>query len=236
MHMKIAIVEDEKIWRDKIRLIIEAYFKEKEILATIVAYPSGTEFLENADVDLVFLDIELAGDENGFEIATQLMNFENNCKVCFLTSHNELARLGYRVNAFRYIDKKHLEEIYEAIDFFLETRIQDRAISCREITGESVTISLDKLVYIETFGRKLRYLMIDENEYICDGRISALALKLAQFGFYQIQRSYIVNLKYIKKVDSREVMLQNGHKITIGRAHSKDFKKEFFKWRMIFNS
>ena len=31
--------------------------------------------------------------------------------MCFLTSHTELARLGYRVNAFRYTDKKHLDNI-----------------------------------------------------------------------------------------------------------------------------
>ena len=50
------------------------------------------------------------------------MDSGNQCKVCFLTSHTEMARLGYRVNAFRYIDKRHLEEITEALDFFLVAR------------------------------------------------------------------------------------------------------------------
>lgn len=76
----------------------------------------------SADADLLFLDIELAEGEDGFGIARQLMDSGNQCKVCFLTSHTEMARLGYRVNAFRYIDKRHLEEITEALDFFLAAR------------------------------------------------------------------------------------------------------------------
>ena len=38
--------------------------------------------------------------------------------------------------------------------------------------------------------------------------------------------------KYIEKVNSREVTLCNGLEVVIGRTHSKEFKKEFFKWRM----
>ncbi len=50
---------------------------------------------------------------------------------------------------------------------------------------------------------------------------------------FYVQRSYIVNLKYIESVNSREIMLCNGLKIAIGRVHGKEFKKEFFKWRML---
>jgi DNA-binding LytR/AlgR family response regulator len=118
--MKIGIVEDEAVWRDKIQAVIEEYFKDKNILSEIKSYSSGKDFMEDADTDLLFLDIELEEGEDGFDIAEQLMHFGNQCKVCFLTSHTEMARLGYRVNAFRYIDKKHLEEINEALDFFLK--------------------------------------------------------------------------------------------------------------------
>ena len=191
--------------------------------------------MKNADADLLFLDIELAEGEEGFDIAEQLMNLGSKCKVCFLTSHTELARFGYRVNAFRYIDKKHLEEINEAIDFFLKTKIQDRIVFCNGTAGIHIKISLNELLLVETNGRKLRYLMLDGSEHLCEGQISETARRLSQFGFFQIHRSYIVNLKYIEKVNGHEVTLCNGLKVVIGRIHSKEFKKEFFKWRMWFN-
>ena len=147
--MKIGIVEDEAVWRNKIQTIIEKYCRDKNILSQINSYKGGKDFMKSANADLLFLDIELAEGEDGFEIAEQLMNLGNKCKVCFLTSHTELARLGYRVNAFRYIDKKHLEEINEAIDFFLKTKIQDRIVSCNDTAGIRIKISLNELLLIE---------------------------------------------------------------------------------------
>lgn len=234
--MRICIVEDEAVWRDKIKGVIEKYCMDKNISAGIIAYDNGKDFMDNADADLLFLDIELAEGEDGFEIAEQLMHLGSKCKICFLTSHAEMARLGYRVNAFRYIDKKHLEEIHEALDFFLETRIQDRIIYCNETNGICTKINLNELLLVETCGRKLRYLMLNGGEHFCEGRISETAQRLSQFGFFQIQRSYIINLKYIEKVNSREIILCNGLEIAIGRTHSKEFKKEFFKWRMRFGN
>ncbi len=230
--MKIGIVEDEAVWRDKIQAVIEKYCKDKSISFQVSSYGSGKDFMKNPDADLLFLDIELAEGENGFEIAEQLMHWGSKCKVCFLTSHTEMARQGYRVSAFRYIDKRHLEEINEALDIFLETRIQDRIIYCNGGNGICTKINLNGLLLVETYGRKLRYLMLDGSEHLCEGRISETAQNLSPFGFFQIQRSYIVNLKYIERVNSREITLCNGLVIMIGRTHGKEFKKEFFKWRM----
>lgn len=234
--MKICIVEDEVVWRDKIQDVIEKYCRDKNILFQIYSYSNGKDFMKNMDADLVFLDIELGEGENGFELAEKLIDAGQQCKICFLTSHTELARWGYRVNAFRYIDKKYLEEIIEALDFFIKTKIQERTICCNDISGICRKINLHTLLLIETSGRKLRYLMLDGNEYFCEGSISEVSHRLEQFGFFQIHRSYIVNLKYIEKVNSHKIILCNGLEVVIGRTHRKEFKKEFFKWRMLFDS
>ncbi len=233
--MKICIVEDEAVWRNKIKTTVENYCAGKNISAQINAYGSGRDFMKNTDADLLFLDIELADGEDGFWIAEQLMNSGSQCKICFLTSHTEMARQGYRVNAFRYIDKKYLEEIDEAMESFFKTKVQERIISCKNTAGIQIRINLSELLFVETSGRKLRYLMLDGSEHLCEGQISEAARSLSRFGFFQIHRSYIVNLKYIEKVNSHEVTLCNGLKVVIGRIHSKEFKKEFFKWRMWFD-
>ena len=230
--MKISIVEDEAVWRDKIQAAIEKYCSAKNISCQINSYSNGRDFMKDAEADLLFLDIEFAEGEDGFGIAEELMNSGNQCKICIVTSHTELARLGYRVNAFRYIDKKHLEEINEALDFFLKTKIQDQIVYFNDVSGIHTKINLKELLLVETNGRKLRYLMLDGSEHLCEGKISGTAQSLSQFGFFHIQRSYIVNLKYINKVNSHEVTLCNGLKVVIGRVHSKEFKKAFFKWRM----
>lgn len=84
--MKIAIIEDESVWRDKIQATIEKHCRKKNISSQIDLYSNGRDFMKKADVDLLFLDIELAEGEDGFGIAKQLMNSGNKCKLCFLTS------------------------------------------------------------------------------------------------------------------------------------------------------
>ena len=79
--MKIGIVEDEAVWRNRIQVIVEKYCRDKNISFQINSYGSGREFMKNPDADLLFLDIELAEGEDGFEIAEQLMHCKNKCKV-----------------------------------------------------------------------------------------------------------------------------------------------------------
>lgn len=232
--MKVGIVEDEAVWREKIKTAIESYCRGKNISVQIKAYGSGKDFMEDTEADLLFLDIELADGEDGFRTAEQLVDSGSQCKICFLTSHTEMARQGYKVNAFRYIDKRYLEEIDEAMESFFKTKIQERIISCKNTAGIQIRINLSELLLVETSGRKLRYLMLDGSEYFCEGKISETAQGLSPFGFFYVQRSYIVNLKYIERVNSHEITLCNGLKIAISRVHSGEFKREFFKWRMLF--
>ncbi len=235
--MKIGIVEDEKQWREKIEVLVHSYLKDKAVVNyEIVIMKNKKEALAEKNIDLLFLDVELADGENGFEIAEKLQENYSECRICFLTSHTEFARLGYKVNAFRYIDKLHLEEVEEAMDTFLQTRIQDRTIDCRTTEGQEMRLSLSKIVYVETSERKLRYHMVDGNQYLCAGGIGEIAEKLENYGFYQIQRSYIVNLKYIKTENSRRVILLDGTEIAIGRGHVEKFKKTYFDWRMKYDA
>lgn len=233
--MRIGIVEDEAVWRDKIRDIVEKYCMDRNIFVQVNAYGSGRDFMESPEADLLFLDIELADGEDGFKIAEKLKESGSRCRVCFLTSHTEMARQGYKVNAFRYIDKKYPEEIGEALGAFFRTKIQERIIYCKDTAGIQIKINLSGLLLVETSGRKLRYLMLDGREHFCEGRISETAKSLSPFGFFHVQRSYIVNFKYIESVSSREVTLCNGLKIAIGRAHGREFQKAFFQWRMLFD-
>ena len=64
--MKISIVEDEAVWREQIQSMIEKYGREQNISFQISAYEKGRDFMESADADLLFLDIELAEGEDGF--------------------------------------------------------------------------------------------------------------------------------------------------------------------------
>lgn len=231
--MVVGILDDEITWANKIAECIENYFlvtdnndyeikvctREKE-LKTIID-----------DINLLFLDVELSGTENGFEIAEWIRKKDYKCTICFLTSHIEFARHGYRVDAFRYIDKLHLDEIDEALATYTSNVAKAEYIDCKAEDGTEVKINLSESLYIEKLDRKILYHMSDGKTYIGDGNLRELAKRYEKIGVIQVQRSFVVNMKYVRGYDSRQVVIIDGTKITFSRDRIQDFKKRYFDWR-----
>ena len=66
--MKIAVVDDEEIWRRKATKVIKEYLQEE---ATIRTYSSGDALLEeNEEYKIVVLDVEMQG-KDGFDTALE---------------------------------------------------------------------------------------------------------------------------------------------------------------------
>jgi DNA-binding LytR/AlgR family response regulator len=231
--MKIAIVDDEPVWLDKIREYIEGYFALiGESDYEINVFSSGMDFIQCVnEIDLLFLDVELSDGENGFDIAEQLQLADSNCKICFLTSHIEYARLGYRVSAYRYIDKLHLDEIDEAIGNYLSSVKKAEYIECRDENDLIRAIDVGEVLYVETIQHKLCYHLAEDKSYFSDGNLKSLAEKYEKLDLIQIQRSYVVNMKYIRCHDSRNVTMIDGTKLPISRDRVQDFKLKYFNWR-----
>lgn len=232
--MVVGIFDDEIVWTNKIANYIKNYFmlidnKDYEIktFASLNALIS-----EIASINLLFLDVELANNMSGFDVAERIQEIDPaKPTICFLTSHIEFARQGYRFNAFRYIDKLHFEEIDEAIAAYISSVAKAEYIDCKTSDGIDDRINLAEALYIEKRDRKILFHMSDGNIYYGEGNLKDLAQRYRKAGLIQVQRSYIVNMKYIRGADSRVVIIIDGTEITIGRERYQNFKKCFFEWR-----
>ncbi len=109
--LKIAVCDDESVYLDKINTLVKTYFETLNIDTQCYIFSIGKgliESVEKIDYDVIFLDIELK-TSNGLNIAKELR--DNNYKgiIVFITIHSEFFPEGYKVDAFRYILKKNLE-------------------------------------------------------------------------------------------------------------------------------
>lgn len=231
--MVIGIVDDETTWANRIADYIKSYFllidnNDYELHL----YKSGEELKSDLDlIDLLFLDVELSGGEDGFTVAEYIQEKEYGCKICFLTSHIEFARHGYRLNAYRYIDKLHLDEIDEALASYISNVAKAEYIDCKTSDGVEVKLNVAESLYLEIRDRRICYHMSDGKEYFGDGNLKDLACRFEKNGLILVQRSYVVNMKYVRCSDSREVTIIDGTKITISRDRLQEFKRKFFEWR-----
>ena len=103
--MNIAIVEDETKLHLIVKKEIQKYYGKN---VQITVFSSGEEFLrEDQEFQIIFMDIEMPG-KDGFSVSKEYMNRFPDTLIIIMTTHTELSRLGYRINAFRYINKLHM--------------------------------------------------------------------------------------------------------------------------------
>ena len=223
--MKIAVVDDEKIWRNKAVEIIKEYFEE----VSISTFASGEGLLDNnEEYAIVILDIEMQG-KDGFQTALEYKISYPDAIIIMLTTHIELSRKGYVVDAFRYVDKtKMCEEMEEA--FFSAKKVLERfsVVQINVIGIGSIPVVLKDIIYIETKERKVLVHTYD-NVYECSESIGNLEKKLSEKGFFRCHKSYIVNLDAIKKIDKVFVYMADGDKVMVGTKKYATLKKAYIK-------
>lgn len=224
--MKVAIIDDEKRYRKKIKSCVESMMAN----ADIKLYESGNDFIESRNgEELVFVDIEMPGID-GFQTITEAKKINPEARFIITTTHTELSRNGYKVDAFRYIDKTMLEdEIKEAIESYKNIRKDNEFVEI-QIKGEKCNVPIGTILYFETEKRKVMMTTNKEN-IICDNNINELYHVLKNYNFYMPFRSSIVNLKYVSSFDNNTIVMSDEHIVNLSRRKYQEFKSKYFEYK-----
>lgn len=220
--MRIAIVDDDAIWRECIKNEIVRFDKQDEMIIDV--FSGGEQYLmSKKHFDISFIDIEMQGID-GFETISRAREYNPDCFYVILTTHLEMSRKGYVVNAFRYIDKMKLGELGEAIESAQKLLRRDEKIEVN-IIGEGVRgIALKNIVYIET---EKHYVLIHTKQGICkcSNYMKEVEEMLPRDWFCRCHNVYIVNLDEIYRMNDRMVYLSNGDNIDVSYRRMSEFKK-----------
>lgn len=221
--LKIILCEDNEIQRSKFEKIIENIsFKNKydfslglstESPKAVLRYVKNQKLIEG----IYFLDIELAQDINGIELAKAIRKYDPRGYIIFITSHYELSLLTfeYKVQALDYIikcdDAKIAEKIHASIDAAHKNSINNLLIDTK-ITINSgnrlINLKLDEIMFFETssiHGKVRVHCISEQIEFYYT--IKEL-LKILNDDFMKIHRSIIVNIKNIKELDKKSLMVR----------------------------
>ena len=109
--IQIAVCDDEKYYRDKIRELAAQFLEKRQLPYTVTVYPSGEDFLAGEEnlvkYDIVFLDISMK-DIDGIETAMRIRSFHSGTCIVFVTAFLDYALDGYKADAVRYLMKDSL--------------------------------------------------------------------------------------------------------------------------------
>ena len=220
--MRISIVDDDKNWRERVKDEILKYEKCEDF--EIDLFASGESYLNSKEhYDISFIDIEMPGID-GFETIAKAKESGEDGIYVILTTHAEMSRKGYVVNAFRYIDKAYLEELKEAIDSAIIVLGRNEKIKVNVIGDGPRELVLKNIIYIET---EKHYIVIHtkQGSIKCSNNMSEIENMLQGKWFCRCHNVYIVNLDEISHIDDRIVYLSNGADIDISYRRMSQFKK-----------
>lgn len=207
MKLRAIIVDDEPISRQ----FLEQYCSKSGKINVSGSFPESASalfFLQNNEVDILFLDVEMPGD-TGFQLLDKLPFMP---KVILTSSKTDYAYDAFQYNVTDYLKKPFsFVRFQEAVNKADEINIEKQLESKKEdifikSDGKLTRLNYDDILYIESVGDYVKYCTM-EKKYITHSTLKSVEEKLGKGDFMKVHRSYIVNLKKIKDIEDNTLMI-----------------------------
>lgn len=233
--LQIAICDDEQFYREKIKRLLEKYLKKHELQYELHLFLSGEEFLKQCEnsvkYDIVFLDINME-QMDGIETAKRIRSFHSDTYIVFVTAFIDYALEGYKVNAVRYLMKDTLDLAMKECMTAILQKMQIAQVLFTFMEGEK-RLYTDNILYVESRGHKsiFHYMESEAVTYQIYDKLDSIERKLEGCNFLRIHKSYLVNMKHIRKVGNYTAFLDTGEELPVPRLRFQTVKEEFVDYK-----
>lgn len=218
--MKCLVVDDEPIAMKG----VANYVEQTPFLTLLETAQNAFEavrFLEENQVDLIFLDINMP-QLTGIDF---LRTLDNPPMVIFVTANPNHALEGFELNVVDYLLKplgypKFFKAAKKAHELFLlrqkPTKTEQDSFFVK-VNKELVKIKLDEILYVESL-KDYVLIKTHNKDYIVYLTLTKVLENLPDSAFVQVHKSFIVSVDKIHKISGNQLVIKE-KKIPIGRAY-----------------
>ncbi|BFL81613.1 LytTR family DNA-binding domain-containing protein [Shewanella baltica] len=207
--LKAIIVEDEYLAREELEYLVKSH-SEIDIVASFEDGLEAFKYLQDHEVDVVFLDIQIPSID-GLLLAKNLHKSTHPPHVVFVTAYKEFAVEAFELEAFDYILKPYNElriiSLLQKIELAgrQAPKPQHEAASNASRTvnlvkGERIIVTPCEQIYYAEADEKLTYVYTRTDRYVMQMTISEFVSRLPAEGFFRCHRSYCVNINKIREI------------------------------------
>lgn len=235
----ILICDDDAKMVDIMKEVTENIFKGVDKKTKIHTFTNGMsisdQILSGCDIALLDVDFDNA-NYNGMDIARKIRTFRNDTVIIFVTNFIEYAPEGYEVQAFRYILKRDLQSGLKSVLPLAMKQLNQETLPI-QVNGEIIKVLLDDILYLEVQQHNVTVVTQIMNqqrklkEYCFYAVLSDLEERLEPRGFLRIHKSYLVNMKHLKRFQCREATLDNGMTLRVSEKSYAENKQKFLLWK-----
>ena len=209
--VRIAIVEDEQALAVALRDMLLRQAPEVHHSFDVSCFENAEDFLtvQRGRFDLVFMDIQMPG-LNGMEAAAKLRETDRATVLIFVTSLAQYAVAGYEVEASDFllkpVDPAALSLCLRRALRQLEARTEKKL--ALNVEGLRVYLPVSELRYVEVRNHQLIY-HAESGDYQTYDAMSKVQKELEDLDFFRCNSCYLVNLRYVTKVDKNTVWVKD---------------------------
>lgn len=207
---KILIVEDNELIRNSIIKIIRKIDDSIEIIST--EYSSkALDISIRSNIDIFILDIGLK-DYSGIKLGQELRKLNKYIitPIIFITSMiNEELKAFREIHSYAFITKPFKKEkvknIFAPIIQSFTENHQENNLTINQ-KEETYIIPMNEIIYIESQLKRI-YIHTLNDEYEIKTYTLNKLIEILNDDFIRVHRSYIINKKYITKIDRTKWVL-----------------------------
>ena len=222
---KALIVEDEENAREALTKIIDRFIDDVEVIGVVDSVKSAIDFIANNSFDILFLDIELS-DGLGLDVLDQT---KFNGHVIFTTAYENYALDAIKRSAFDYLLKPiSIKELKETIARLkskqltdnlgqIETLTSKTKLALADIEGINI-VEIKDIIRCESEKNYTTFYLTTGKKLVISKTMGEFEDILAQNGLMRVQKSHIVNLKFVDKFiksDGGKLLLKNGDTVKV---------------------
>lgn len=249
--IKAAICDDEPTILDYLYEHILAEFKRQGTDVHIEKFASGMDFLnahKAEPYDVVFLDIKMP-DIGGFDVAAEIRKLTDKVHIIFITTENTLVYDSFSFQPFDFIPKTNPTEISGSNSSnFLKSRITNvisRLINhissattvCLTLPyNQEITVNISDIQIIQSVRNYVEYIITEREPVRIRAKLDDIESGLDKHLFARTHKSYIINMNFIKDIDSHSmiVTLRDGKIIPISKTYKRDFETAYIDFLSSF--
>ena len=220
MKYKIAICDDDGKQRQYVQGIVTKWAEKNRHLVDLKLYEEARPFLfdyeEEKDFDILLLDVEMPGI-TGIELAKTVRQDNATVQIVFITGFYDYFSDGFDVSALHYlikpVDERKLFPVLDKAAGNLSVRQRSVLLATADA---DIKVSLADITYIEA---EKVHIIVHTVGGDYRTRISmAKFMEQLDDTFIKVHRSFVVGLKYVKKITRTEITMQGGETVPISRG------------------
>ena len=237
-RLRIAFCDDDALFRASLRQAAEESFAARGLACDCFEAASAgalSAALGHRSFDLIFLDIEMPGTD-GIRFGEELRARGLRADIVYVSNMEDRVYESFRVHPWSFLRKSRCSrELPALLEEYVRTwRERTDRLLFTETGGRTVAVDPAELIYVEAAGKTQRLVFPDTAPILVRDTMRDLEEKLTAFGFIRIHKGFLVNYRFIRRITSRCVLLDDGSDLPVGRDRLSPARERYLdlmKWK-----